>query len=430
MPCPFEADTIYMQRLTRHLLRLISRGPLSFSELVRLGGGAYPTEVHKVLHSLITGGEVNAINGVYFLCEPMERRLVDIKISEQELAGLAKTDPARVVSRSASPTFADPHPADYDWRYTSASLAELSRRLGPLIEDGVKIALFGCPTLFPRLVKAGAQVVLFDRSQSLLADLQAMGLKEGLIGHDLFDPIRDASRDYAVVVADPPWYPDFYRAFILRSTELLRDEGLLLLSVLPWLTRPSAIEDRAEMLGFAAQAGFDLVEVAPNALTYESPKFERIALAKQGLDCIDWRAGDLFVFHRVNKPIPGIAAARPKDEQEWDEYRLGRRRVKLRRRSEADGARFVLRLVAEDSPIFGEVSRRAPSRGLIDLWTSDNVAYSVDGLELLRHALKRLEGGESPSSIGEDFTSQYSLSVDEIRALVNLLRELKEESDS
>lgn len=422
-------DSPYTRRLARHFLRLISREPLNFSELVRMGGGAYPTEVQRILHSMVAAGDVNEVNGIYSLPRHTEERLIDFKTAAEEQASLLKTESDYMPSRLASFTFSDPHPADYDWRYTSTTVAELSRRLDSLIGDDTKIALFGTPTLFLQLVRRRGHTALFERSQSILEDLKSMGFKDGVIKHDLFDPISSPKREYDAVVADPPWYPDFYRAFILRSTELLQDEGLLFISVLPWLTRPSAIEDRAEILRFAAQAGFDLVEVVPNLLTYESPKFERIALALKGLDCGNWRAGDLFVFRRINEPAPSIAVERPKDEPEWDEYRLGRRKVKLRRRPEEYGTRFGFRPADEDGRTFGDVSRRSLFRPRIDLWTSDNLAYSVDRLEILRQALKRLQWGEAPYTIAEDLGINYALSVEEVRTLANLLRELVEESE-
>lgn len=422
-------DGIYTRRLVRHFLRLISREPLNFFELVRMGGGAYPTEIQRVLHSMVAAEEVNEVNGIYSLPGHTEEDLIGLKTGAKEQTDSPKTAPDCMPSRLVSVTFSDPHPADYDWRYTSMTVAELAGRLDSLIKDDTKIALFGTPTLFPQLVRQGRPVALFERGQAILEDLRSMGFNDGVIEHDLFDPIANSKRAYDIVVADPPWYPDFYRAFILRSTELLQDEGLLLISVLPWLTRPSAIEDRGEILRFAGQAGFDLVEVTPHLLTYESPKFERVALALKGIDCGNWRAGDLFVFRRMNEPAPDMAVECPKDEPEWDEYRLGRRKVKLRRRPEGYYARFGFRPAAEDGRTFADVSRRSLFRSRIDLWTSDNLAYSVDRLEILQQALKHLECGESPYTIAEDLGIKYALSVEEVRTLANLLRELVEESD-
>src|SRR2546428_3141521 len=129
-----DLDIVYTQRLRRHILHPLSLGPLTFCELVRLADGAYPTEVQRVLSSLVTAGEVNEINGVYFLPGGTNQRPIEIETAQQSWTDLQKVEQSCASSRSASAAFADPHPADYDWRYASASLAELNRRLRPLVE--------------------------------------------------------------------------------------------------------------------------------------------------------------------------------------------------------------------------------------------------------------------------------------------------------
>jgi hypothetical protein len=213
-------------------------------------------------------------------------------------------------------------------------------------------------------------------------------IKEGLIEHDLFDFLTESMWTYDIVLADPPWYSEFYRAFILRSSELLRDQGILMLCVLPWLTRPNAIDDRADILSFANKAGFDLTKVIPAFLQYETPRFEKASLSLAGIECSDWRVGDLYVFRRISDPIPGLVARRPADEPEWDEFRFGTLKIKLRRRSEIPGHHFSYQPVNNNNRILDSVSRRSPNRRFIDYWTSENMAYSVEGLDILRTSLR------------------------------------------
>ena len=361
-------DEAHTQRLHRHIVRALRIKPLTFCETIRVSAGAYPAEVQGALNVLVATEQVRETNGVFSVPGWAKPSLPEIDYSRQSSSDLVLRDKSRVSSRSSTATFADPHPADYDWRYTSASIVELKSRLGSIVERGGRIALFGATTLFLSLAVSTPHVVLFDRSASRLKDIESIGFKTGLIRHDLFDPIPDANREYDVVVADPPWYPEFHRAFILRSTQLLRDEGLLFLSVLPWLTRPSAIADRADIVKFALRSGFDLTEVVSGILGYESPKFERIALKKNRITCGDWRFGDLFVFRRINEPSPDLAIERPVDEPEWEEYRFGNRKIKVRLRPEHSTIRFCFAPATGISPIFEGVSRRSPFRSRIDLW--------------------------------------------------------------
>ena len=130
--------------------------------------------------------------------------------------------------------------------------------------------------------------------------------------------------EFDVVVADPPWYVDFYQAFVLRSSHILREGGALLLSMLPWLTRPGAVQDRAEVLSFASRAGFDLVDCQSARIGYQSPRFEQTALAVHGIFCRQWRYGDLYRFRKTNEPSPALTVKVPLGEEPdpsaWREF--------------------------------------------------------------------------------------------------------------
>lgn len=402
---------------------MLSGGSLSFKEIVRRAGGAFPTDVEKVLRSLIAAAEVSKSEGRYSLIASTGSGGIHVAASMHGLEAPPYRHVLDPVLGTTS-TLADPHPADYDWRFTTSTLTKFAHRLQWTLNDESNVALFGIPTLFPCLMGSKFSVILFDRSPSLIHDLRTMGLTEGLVVHDLFYPIGGSRREFDVVVADPPWYPAFYRAFLLRASQVLRDEGELFLSVLPWLTRPTAINDRVDVLLFAAQAGFDLVESLPGALEYESPRFEQATLRLHGMDCGQWRTGDLHIFRRVNNPKPGLHIEPPADEPEWQEYRIGTRKVKLRRRLEPQGTGFSLQPVTSSGPILTSVSRRSRFRSRIDLWTSDNAAYSVEGMELLHSALKRLENGEPPEAIAASVGLEHMLSEENKARLANILSEL------
>jgi hypothetical protein len=414
-------NKLYSLRLRRHIRRELSHEALDFCTLVRRAGGAFPIDVQETLKSLIGTGEAHEVGGRYTTRTsgqlPVEARRDSRRISTGDSGGgLPQTE--------SDVLFSDPHPADYDWRCTSRTLNDVTRRLRSFVENHGQIALLGAPTLYPELARLRVHVTLFDKSPSLLRDLRAAGFHDGLVEQDLFAPIRPAIRDFDVVFADPPWYPPFYRAFVLRSAELLKDEGRLLLSVLPWLTRPSAIDDRREVLSFAADSGFDLEEVVPGELTYQSPGFEKAVLEPRGIDCGEWRSGDLCVFRRVNDPKPGLYAERPKDEPDWYEYQFGARKVKLRRRPGDQDPPFAVRELANGSPVLSSVSRRSPLRALIDVWTSDNVAYAVEGLEILREALERVENCEPVGSVAQAVAAKYGLSDRELRTLTTILTQM------
>ncbi len=418
------SDKEYERLLRRHILSLLSSCPISFCEIVRNAGGAFPTDVRKSLHSLSTQGHVRLRGDRYSLARKRAQSLV----SPFSIRGnpIHRNDQT-VERRSArkTPLLADPHPADYDWRFTLQSMAKVSQLLKH-DAHGSKIALLGTPSLFLYLMQRGADAVLFDRSQSLIADLRSAGFRRNLIRHDMFQPFHHRAGKFHLALADPPWYPEFFKAFTIRASELLSQEGLLLLSILPWLTRPSAISDRAEIIDFASRVGFDLIEVSPQFFRYKTPTFELAALSTQGIECGDWRSGDLYAFRKVREqterphvpPIPG--------EAQWDDFRFGNLKVKLRHRDDKAQRGFHARPITGRAPVLQTVSRRWPLRSEIDLWTSGNVAYTVEGLQPLRAAFKMLQKGKTPDRVGHQVAVQYALPKDHEQSLVQLLKELTE----
>lgn len=413
-----NVDKAYRQRIETFLINLVYRKPMTLQDIVCHAEGAYPLDVLRTLQNLVLTNKLELHNKQY--------RRPGSKHESSKKAILESSNTPIIFERQlvlkpldVNPVFGDPHPADYDWRYTSKSWDELAIRLSPFIESNCEIALLGAPTLFLSLYRSGVHLTLFDNSTSVLADLESTGIANGLFHHNMFDPILKFREKYDVIVADPPWYVPFHKAFILRSTELLKEQGLLLLSVPPWLTRPSAITDRAEIIEFAAKAGFDLIEIAPGVLSYQCPKFEQITLSMQGIYCSDWRQGDLFVFRKIKEAQSSLKVSYPKDEPTWDEYRFGLLKVKLRHRTHIDSGKLRIKPVSNEGPYLGTVSRRSPLRHLIDLWTSDNIAYSVTRLDIVKVALDRLQSGESPKAIVE--TLGLRLSKIEANTLLTLL---------
>jgi hypothetical protein len=425
MFAPNKGGDVYIQRLETFLLGLLSKKPRSFQDIICLAEGAYPTDVLHTLRNLVLTNKLEQHDELYYLprlkCESTERDI-------SQLANLPPFHGKQVASRmlTANPVFADPHLADYDWRYTSEARDELTKRLSPFIECDSEIGLFGAPTLYLSLSRSGVHVTLFDSSSSILADLKSLGFTSGLVHHNLFDPLPDFRSRYEVIVADPPWYKPFHKTFVLRSSESLKEQGLLMVSVPPWLTRPSAITDRAGIVAFATKAGFDLSEIAPGALSYECPQFEQNALSMQGIRCGSWRLGDLFIFRKVKEALPSLKVSYPKDEPKWDEYRFGLVKVKLRQRtSTTDSDELKIKPVSGEGPYLSTVSRRSPLRRRIDLWTSDNIAYSVNRIDVIKVALDRLQSGESLEAVAIGLKGTMRLSKKEMNALLELLAEIK-----
>lgn len=384
-------DREYNSILKRRITEIISESdtPLSLYQIALKADGASPIHIKSYLHEI--GYKYNSS--------------LSYRINNSTI-------------------FSDPHPADYDWHFTKKTVNSLIGRTLSLTLQNDKIALFGTKTLFP-LLHFKRQTTLFNRNLALLNDLREKGYNDGLVEHDLFNPIPKNFNNYSLVISDPPWYLEFYKAFILRSYELLKPNGFLLISILPYLTRPSALLDRKIIVEFALSLGYDLYSISPSFLSYETPKFEINSLRVNGIDCSNWRKSDLFIFkksyqHILNNTILDY----PPNEPEWHDYRFKNKKIKIKK-IEDSGDTFDFENADPQNCIFTDVSRRSPYRDRIDIWASDNKAFKVYRLSLFREFLEIVcEKNNLFLALRQIKDSKRNISDEEIKRIRDLFEKI------
>lgn len=362
--------------------------------------GAYPVDVVAMLTDLGIGYQENE---------------EAFHLHSAALAPSSCSDPASL--------FADPHPADYDWRFNSATVAMLAQTLLSTAQGG-QLALLGTKTVFAPLADYGASVTLFNKSRAILDDLRAAGYQHGLVECDLSQPLLTGHSCYQIVLADPPWYLDYYRAFLRRAAELVVIGGTVYVSVLPELTRPGATQDRVAIEKLAAAVGLHLVNQRTGQLVYQTPGFEQQALRARGLYCRDWRRGDLWAFRKLATPIAYLPEEPIQDDAIWVEYRLGMTRIKAKPAPAEKAAQFTYRAADPSGPVLTQVSRRSPFRAAINVWTSANQAYVVTRMALLHAGLALLAAGQRGPAVLAALSSEYQLDEMEKLSLLALLAEL------
>lgn len=403
---PFNTDSEYTVSLGKAVRAAVENHIVgrptekTLHQIIVQSAGAYPVDVLATLNSL----------GISYQEDYWAYRINVLR----------EGDPSLAVPLSL---FADPHPADYDWRFDSPTVLNLTDKLMTEAKGG-KIALFGTKTVFLPLYKLGAFVTLFNKSKAILDDLRSAGYTEGLVECDLALPLPQYGNSYSVVLADPPWYLDYYQAFLRRAAELLRIEGIMYLSVLPELTRPGAKAERMVLLKEAEAVGMVLINQLSGSLSYETPSFEQQSLNAYGLYCQNWRRGDLWVFEKQRESNAGLAGPVTIDEPSWVEYRVGRKRIKVKPSSPGAMTRFSYRAADPSGVILTQVSRRSPFRKDIDVWSSDNHAYTVTGLGVIHECFKLLEANRSIPQIMSTLVSQGLINHKEQADLIALLDEL------
>ncbi len=316
-------------------------------------------------------------------------------------AGLVRSQSRRVngLKTQARPDLCgpEPHPADFDWRFsvaTSEFLADLA------IQRGHDILCLGTPSVYAILkAKTAARAMLWDQNPLWLncRGFNALELK--------LTPIRSEKvsvadrHSFDVVVMDPPWYLRYYRSWLSIAAASVRPRGSILMPVFGSLLRPRAEKEVKTLLAAAEQVG--TVRRVATRLVYDTPPFEREVFRESGVPMLHcWRTAALASITatvRIDLTAPNAL-----ERYSWDRFVVSDQVVLLRRdtpesscivlRPPFDGGRYV-------PP---STSARDASRHRINLWTSRNRAFSVSGRSRISQLLQRLQKGHTWESVACD----------------------------
>src|SRR5262245_15305122 len=118
----------------------------------------------------------------------------------------------------------EPHPLDFDWRYTTETI---DRLVAELPSDADCIAI-GAPTVAAAIDQRSGQVLLVDRQPiQRIANCLCIDVR-------VHAPL---SRKFSHAVVDPPWYPDDFKRWISWAAQSLLPGATILTSLWPQTTR-------------------------------------------------------------------------------------------------------------------------------------------------------------------------------------------------
>lgn len=359
-----SADT-FVEKIDAMTQAALADAP-TFASLMHRLPAIYPTEVLSSLDRLVTVGAIS--NGV--------------AVGARQQAG--RRSAAIAEGRSLLPV---PHPLDYEWRFTPDASRALLDRAAAMTRAGGDLLLLGTPGL-----AVEALALPIDRRLAFLAEYNSVTQRVIALNRAIGSPLSIAfcsgglPRETAdAVLLDPPWYLDFVRPMLAAAAHACRVGGVVLISLPPFGTRPSAEADHHATIAFGRRLGLDLIEHDELAIGYETPFFERNALAASDIyPPPHWRRGDLTIFRKTRLTNQAPVTSGSDRRRPWIEASIGRMRLFIRRGDAATGPVELRSIIHGD--ILPSVSRRDPRRRLARVWTSGNRIFHTDQPQLLLDA--------------------------------------------
>jgi hypothetical protein len=261
----------------------------------------------------------------------------------------------------------EPHPLDYDWRFTHDTV-QLLAKLAP--QQGETLIL-GAPSVARFLEASGRQVILVDR-QPL----------QGVTKHLARDAATFALSPsvFAGAIVDPPWYPNRWRlwtAWVARSVGIDRD---IFVSIWPADTRPSAASEIDSINQWLLN--WSEIESLPFPVRYDTPIFERAAISASEDKNLAISPGVGSLLRVRVKRLPPAEGPIEQDPT-WLRFIINDYQLALRREPTFGKIPSIHRLRKAHDWTWPFVSERAPERQLISLWSSRNEVAGVSSSSAL-----------------------------------------------
>jgi hypothetical protein len=318
-------------------------------------------------------------------------------------------DAVKVRGRAPAPTLPIVHPLDYHWAFASATREDLCSRAEWSSRPGDTVLFLGTPLLHRYVAGRlrDRRCILLDRDARMVEAARRAGT-EAEVCDLLADALPNLSASCAF--ADPPWYSDAIAAFVEAGAHLLERRGTLFVGFQAQLTRPGVSAERAALLAHCSQCGLELMDHDPLALIYETPSFERAALAAAGLahTPLRWRRGDLLSFTSCGE---ARSERKPLARDEWQRFEIGQIPIYVNPDAPPVGEEVICSLVEGD--ILPTVSRRHALRDKAALWTSRNRIFGSARPRLLAEIVEAASMGESNGPLADRIHSLVEIERDE-----------------
>jgi hypothetical protein len=319
-----------------------------------------------------------------------------------------------------------PHPLDFDWRFTQKTSDELISISIKLTGPEDTIVFLGTPSLFNQVIKQNINrnFLLIDTNSS---DFININKNCSIKIFNLFEGVHHIYHNCAkLIIIDPPWYPEYQRAFLNNASKICQYNGMILLVTPKAGTRPTIRREWQSLLVWANKIGLKNEGLLNINVAYDTPYFEKNALKKSGIlnFPLDWRSADLTIFKKQSEQCVHFSKKRYRSDW-YNESYMG---IRIRRRPERKGFRDPSLKTIIPGNILPSVSRRDERRKTADVWTYGNRIFKCEGTTFLHNILCSLNDGYSPTKQIE-FSLRRKLTFPEnklVKKTINQIKKLTE----
>lgn len=376
--CHKTEEDLFRKKIEQWVEAGISAGAKDFDDLLSRLPGIYPTEIYPALSALHAKSRLDS--GTLVRLRPV-------------------SSARRQMSPSVYSSLPPPHPLDFEWRFADQGTRLLLDLAVDLCLPGERLVLLGTPGLALQALSRPRErpTVFWGEDNSITRRLISLNRQVDCpLSMQISNLHIGRCGGAGVVILDPPWYTDYIFPMLATAASICKVGGYVLISLPPDGTRASAVEDRIRVQGFAEGLGLRVVSNRALELVYETPFFEKNALAAYGLQVKgNWRRGDLFVLRKVVGRDGPIASGRIR-RKHWCEIEIGRMRLFVDGVS-ANKGQVLQRLVP--GGILPTVSRRDPRRSQVQVWTSGNRVFTSSMPNLVVSAARAASGVPFNSAI-------------------------------
>lgn len=312
-----------------------------------------------------------------------------------------------------------PHPLDFEWRNSTASLTYLTNLIQQLNSINDSILYLGMPTLFATAYHKDIphKVTLVERNKPIVQALSTLTKNEErfkILETDIFKVDPKKINSHHCVIMDPPWYSPFFEQFMWLAAQTVEVGGIVGISMPSLNTKDDILDQRMDWFKFCHSLGLCLEELRPQQLHYAMPFFEFNALRAAEVEGFPpfWRKGDLAIFRKIcdrkfdRPPLPSA-------DPVWDEIEIETVRIRVKRDDNKTNSPIKIQHILKGN-ILPTVSRSDERRKEANVWTSGNRIYKVNDSSAFFQLLTEVKDGKKYHNKNELIVSDF---VEQITSL-------------